>query len=153
MQVILRKQVEKLGHAGDVKDVSSGYFRNFLFPRGLAHLATAAGLEQAKRMQRDAAYQHAKDQEAFAMFLEALQKEQIVILRKATDEGHLFGSVTEADIVSALAGKGHNLDEKHIHLEAHIKELGTYPVTVIFDDMVTGIISITVERDQSPSQK
>lgn len=149
MQIILRKQVEKLGHAGDVKDVSSGYFRNFLFPRGLAQLATIAGLEQAKRLRVDMAQRHMKEREIFITIVDALQKEHIVILRKATDEGHLFGSVGEGDIASTLAKKGYTIDEKRIHLETHIKELGVYPVMLKFDETVTGAISINVERDSS----
>ncbi len=149
MQIILRKQVEKLGQAGDVKDVSSGYFRNFLFPRALAQLATVAGLEQAKRVRVDTAHRQIKEREMFIAHVDALQKEHVMILRKATNEGHLFGSVGEGDIASALAEKGHVFDEKHIHLETHIKELGTYPVTLKFDETITGTISITVERDSS----
>ncbi|OGZ46874.1 MAG: 50S ribosomal protein L9 [Candidatus Ryanbacteria bacterium RIFCSPHIGHO2_02_FULL_45_13b] len=149
MQVILRKQIEKLGHTGDVKDVSAGYFRNFLFPRGLAQLATAAGLKQAERMRADAAQKQMKDRDAFTTLVGALQKERIVLTRKATEEGHLFGSVAQADIAGALGEKGYSLEEKQIVLEAHIKELGTYPILLKFDDAITGTISITVERDPS----
>ena len=147
MQIILQKPVEKLGHAGEVKDVSAGYFRNFLFPRGLAELATSAGLKRAEHTRAQVVKQQAKDRETFSSLLKALEKEQIVLLRKATDEGHLFGSVTEEDIQNALGKKGYKVDQKHIRLETHIKELGTYPAALYFDEAVTGSISITVERE------
>src|SRR3989338_4973528 len=102
MQIVLLKQVEKLGHPGDVKDVSAGYFRNFLFPRGFAELATAGSLEKAERMRVRMFQQITKEKETFSALVDALQKEHIVLLRKATQEGHLFGSVSEADIASAL---------------------------------------------------
>lgn len=149
MQVILRKQVEKLGHAGDVKDVSAGYFRNFLFPRGLADMATFAGLQQAERTRAAMAQKQAEDQDAFMVLLTKLQKESITLSRKATDEGHLFGSVTEEDIMTALKDKGYSFEEKQIVLETHIKELGTYPVVLKYNEAITGAISITVERDAS----
>lgn len=149
MQVILQKQVDKLGHPGDVKNVSAGYFRNFLFPRGLAQSATASSLKGAEQMRLHHAQQQVKDQESFRAFAEAIQKDQFIILRKATDEGHLFGSVTEQDIAALLAHKGYHLNEKHIHLETHIKELGTYPVLLKFDESLTGTFSLAVERDTS----
>lgn len=149
MQVIIQKYVDKLGHPGDVKDVSAGYFRNFLFPRGLAQSATASGLRSAEHMRARRVQQQAKDQESFRALMNAIQKDRVVILRKATDEGHLFGSVTGQDITAVLARKGYQLDEKYINLETHIKELGTYPVTLKFDESLTGAFSLMVERDTS----
>ena len=149
MQIILQKQVEKLGNAGDVKDVAAGYFRNFLFPQRLAQMATPVGLKTAEHIRARATQQETKDREAFQVLLDALQKEHIVMLRKATDEGHLFGSVSETDIAESFAAKGYKLDKKHISLEVHIKELGTYPVTLQFDESLKGSISITVEREPS----
>ena len=151
MQVIIQKQVDKLGQPGDVKDVSAGYFRNYLFPRGLAEMATAAGLRNAEHIRARVMERQAKDRESFRAVAEAIQKDQWTILRKATDEGHLFGSVSEQDIAGLLAKKGYKLDEKFICIETHIKELGTYPITLKFDELLTGTFSLAVERDQSPS--
>ncbi len=147
MQIILLKQVQKLGNRGDVKDVSAGYFRNFLFPRGLAELATNTRLKRAELMRAETAKQQVKDRQAFLALLKALEKEKIILLRKATNEGRLFGSVTQEDIQDALAQKGYKLDQKYIHLETHIKELGAYSVLLKFDEAITGSISITVERE------
>lgn len=147
MNVILLKPVEKLGRAGDVKDVSAGYFRNFMLPRGLAELATAAGLKRAELMRAKSVKQQARDREMFSALLKALGNEHIVLLRKATDEGHLFGSVTEEDIKNTLADKGYKIDQKHIHIETHIKELGTYPIVLKFEETIMGTISIAVERE------
>ena len=146
MQIILRKQVEKLGHAGEVKDVSAGHFRNFLFPRGLAEPATPAGLKRAEGMRAQAALQLTKDKEVFTAFLQKLEKEYIVLLRKANEEGHLFGSVTEEDVAEALSQKGYQIEKDRIQMEIHIKELGTYPIVLKSHD-ISGSISVTVERD------
>lgn len=147
MQVILLKQIDTLGHVGDVKDVTDGYFRNFLFPRGLAQLATPAGLQQAERMRTRALKKRTTDKDEFLQLIGTLQKEHLGVLRKATDEGHLFGSVSEHDIMEILAAKGYRIDEKQISIEAPIKELGTYPILLKFDEGITGTISVTVERE------
>jgi large subunit ribosomal protein L9 len=148
MKVIFQKNVPNGANAGDVKDVAGGYFRNFLLPQKYAQLATPAGIREAGMLRARMVKQHAKDKDAFAELLLRLQKEHILLLRKATEEGHLFGSVTESDIAVAFSEKGYHVDAKHIHVDAPIKELGTYAVTVRYSEDVTGIISLAVERGQ-----
>lgn len=147
MQVILLKQIDTLGQVGDIRDVADGYFRNFLFPRGLAESATPAGLQKAEHMRQRAAEKYAKDKDEFLARIARLQQERLVVLRKATDEGHLFGSVNEQDIAEILAPKGYQIDETHIRLSEPIKELGTYSISLLFDKTITGTISIVVERE------
>ena len=146
MQVILLKNVDAVGKIGDVKDVAAGFFRNFLLPRGLAKTATAAGIKEAEVLRARRASQDMKDREGFLKLLESLKNEQFIILRKATPEGHLFGSVSERDIMEFLAGKGYAVPEKHIHLDTHIKELGTFMVGLHFDGETQGTISLAIER-------
>lgn len=146
MQVILQKQVDNLGGIGDIKDVAAGFFRNFLMPRGLAKLATPAGIKEAEVLRARVALQNVKDRENFFRILDALKNEHFFVLRKATPDGHLFGSVTEHDIAELLAQKGYVVLEKYIHLEHHIKALGTYSVVLQFDKDLHGPVLLAVER-------
>jgi len=148
MQVILLKQVNKLGGAGDVKDVADGFFRNFLMPRGLARPVTPAGLVQAERMRAAAAQYTVRNKEKYAKMLEAIKKEPLQVLRKANEEGHLFGSVSEQDITAVLSEKGFEVEERHVVLESPIKTLGTHSVLLRFDEEIQGTISIAVEREK-----
>ena len=116
LKVILRSDVSGLGKRGDIVEVSKGYVRNFLEPRGLAFAATDGAVSQAGAMRRSRDVKDAKDRESSAA--------------KAGPTGRLFGSVTEAEIADAiLAQTGIELDRKDIHIEEHIKEVGTHQAT------------------------
>lgn len=146
MQVILQKQVDNLGGVGDIKDVAAGFFRNFLMPRGLAKPATPAGIKEVEVLRARVALQDTKDREHFLKILDALKNEHFIILRKATPEGHLFGSVTEHDVAELFTQKGYAVLEKHIRLEDHIKALGAYSVVLQFDQDTYGSVLLAVER-------
>lgn len=146
MQVILQKQVDNLGGIGDIKDVAVGFFRNYLMPRGLAKPATPAGIKEVEVLRARAVLQDAKDREHFLKILDALKNEHLVVLRKATPEGHLFGSVTEHDVSELLNQKGYAVLEQCIRLEDHIKALGTYSVVLQFDQDAHGSVLLAVER-------
>ena len=131
MEVILRQAVDNLGHPGDIVEVSAGYARNFLLPRGIAYEATEGNkkriaqekgrLEAAENARRDAASSIAK----------RLEEVSLTFSAKVGEEGKLFGSVTAADIAHQLEGQGFTEVEKRmIDLHEPIKALGVYKVPV-----------------------
>ncbi len=129
-EVILRQAVVNLGHAGDIVEVSNGYARNYLLPRGVAYLATdgnkkriaqeKARLEAAEQARIDAAQVIAGQIEAISLTFSA----------RVGDEGKLFGSVTSADIAAQLAAQGIQVEKRHINLPEPIKSLGMFKVEV-----------------------
>jgi large subunit ribosomal protein L9 len=129
VKVILRDDVEGLGHRGDVVEVSKGYVRNFLEPRSLAIPATAGAQAQAEVMRKARDQRDAAARESSEEIARVLVSREIQVTAKAGDGGRLFGSVTPADIVAAVAEQtGIDLDRKSLQLEDHIKELGEYQV-------------------------
>ena len=131
MEVILRQAVDDLGHPGDIVEVSSGYARNYLLPRGVAYAATPGNkkriaqekgrLEAAENARRDAAAAVAKRFEEVSLTFSA----------KVGEEGKLFGSVTASDIVHQLEAQGFTEVEKRmIDLHEPIKALGVYKVAI-----------------------
>ena len=148
MQVILLKQINGIGNAGDIKNLSDGYFRNFLFPRGLAQPATPENMQQAERVKEASARKAARNKEEFKKLLASVQKESFVLLKKANEEGHLFGSVTEKDIAHMLQEKKYPVSEDHIVLPHPLKVIGTYTVQLQFDHDIEGSISLAVERGE-----
>jgi large subunit ribosomal protein L9 len=146
MKVIFLKDIDKVGRVGDVKDVANGYFRNYLLPHKLAKQATPSSIREAEQNRAKQAQQYTHDREAFKTSLEQIKNQEFIVFRKATEEGHLFGSVTEHDITDLLAQKGFIVEEKHIIVEQSIKELGTYPITLQYDENISGTISLAVER-------
>jgi large subunit ribosomal protein L9 len=130
-QAILLKDVKDLGEAGDAVDVSPGYLRNYLQPRKLAHPATDASLEDARR-RREAAERAAEEAAARAGETAALlSKTVLTIQHRAGEDGKLFGSVTNAEIADAISeARGLRIDRRKIKLDDPIREIGTYMVEV-----------------------
>jgi large subunit ribosomal protein L9 len=130
VKVILRDDVSGLGKRGDIVEVSKGYVRNFLEPRGLAIPATAGAQQQAEAMRRSRDVKDARNRESAEQVATVLVPKTITITVRASAAGRLFGSVTEADIVEAVqAQAGIELDRKDLLLDEHIKELGAHTVT------------------------
>ena len=130
LKVILRSDVSGLGKRGDIVEVSKGYVRNFLEPRGLAFAATDGAVAQAGAMRRSRDVKDAKDRESSEAIAKVLVPRSIEVTAKAGPTGRLFGSVTEAEIADAiLAQTGIVLDRRDIHLDEHIKEVGTHQAT------------------------
>jgi large subunit ribosomal protein L9 len=151
MKLILTTEVDHLGVAGDTVEVKDGYGRNFLLPRGLAIVASRGAERQAEEIRRARdtktvrGLDHAKELEAAITALGPVT----LPARTAGDSGKLFGSVTAADVVAAIkkAG-GPNLDKRTVALpKAHIKSLGTHPVTVRLHPDVNVAVSLSVEAE------
>lgn len=130
MQVILRKDVEKLGVAGDMVEVSKGYGRNYLFPRGLAIEASPKNLkviEHEKRLIAERKKNTIRDAESFK---KKLSETSVTVAMQAGEEDKLFGAVTSMDIAEALSKEGISIDKRNIILDEPIKRLGIYAVNV-----------------------
>jgi large subunit ribosomal protein L9 len=131
MRVILRADIAEVGKRGDICDVSNGYARNFLLPRGLAIKATDGAVTQAGSMRRARDLRDAEDRSAAEEVARALVARTITITAKAGPEGKLYGSVTAADVTAAVAAQaGVELDRKKLHLPEAIKLLGSHQVPV-----------------------
>lgn len=129
VRVILRADVSGLGKRGDIVEVSKGYARNFLAPRSLALPATDGAAAQAAAMRRARDLKDAKDREGAEEIAKVLVARTIEIPAKVGSGGRLFGSVTTTEVAEAVASQtGIELDRRVLHLDEHIKELGTHHV-------------------------
>jgi large subunit ribosomal protein L9 len=131
MQVILKQDVEKIGQRGDIVDVSRGYIRNFLAPRGLAEVATPAKMEEARRQMEEAEERDRRLAERAGEIAATLNKSVITIEARTGEDERIFGSVTAANIASAIErARGIRIDRRRIRLGEPIKSLGTHQVPV-----------------------
>jgi large subunit ribosomal protein L9 len=148
MQVILTHDVEKLGQRGDIVDVSRGYVRNFLVPRGLAEVATPAKLEDARRRMEEAEERNRRLAERATEVAEILNKSVITIEARTGEDERLFGSVTAANIADAIEhARGIHLDRRRIRLEEPIRALGTHQVPVqVHGDVEASVKVIVVPK-------
>jgi large subunit ribosomal protein L9 len=130
MQVLLRKDIEGLGHIGDVVEVKPGYGRNYLLPRQLAVPVTPGNMRRVESEKKKAEEERkVLDQELDAM-AERLKQVSITIPAKANEEGHLFGSVTAAQIAGLLQAEGYKVEEKMIQMTDAVKELGVVEIAI-----------------------
>jgi large subunit ribosomal protein L9 len=130
VKLILREDVPKLGHAGELVSVKPGYARNFLLPQGKAALASEANvreLEHHKRLITEKVARELKDLNAARDRLEQLELE---VAAQAGEEGRLFGSVTAIQIAELIGEKGIEIDRRKIDLAEPIKEVGEHSVPV-----------------------
>jgi large subunit ribosomal protein L9 len=131
VKVILRSDIPQVGKRGDICDVSPGYARNYLFPKGLAIVATDGAVEQAAAMRRARDLRDAQDRAAAEEVARVLVSRVITIPAKAGTEGRLFGSVTATDVVDAVEEQtGVGLDRRKLSLGDPIKSTGTHSITV-----------------------
>lgn len=144
MEVILREDIEKLGHRGQVVKVAPGYARNFLLPKKLAVAATASN-KKIVEQERDAYLRReAKAKNEAEELGRMLAGVTITITQRAGEEGHLFGSVTTKDIADALERQNYTIDRRKIQLEDPIKNTGEYKVPVRLHREVTAELSVNV---------
>ena len=130
MEVILRNAIDKLGNPGDIVDVSAGYARNFLLPRGFAFLATDGN---KKRISLEKGRLEAAEndrREAASGIAEKLAEVSVTFSARVGEEGKLFGSVTTADIAHQLEVQGYHIEKRQIELNEPLKSLGVYRVGI-----------------------
>lgn len=144
MKLILRSDLVGVGKRGDIVDVSDGYGRNFLLPRGLAITATDGAVDQAARMRRARDLRDASDRDAARTIASTLVPKVIAVSAKAGTEGRLFGSVTAGDLVEAIAAQtGVELDRRQLEVDP-IKTVGQHTVTAYLHSDVSFPITIEV---------
>lgn len=147
MEVILKEDVPKLGHRGDVVKVAEGYGRNYLLPRKLAIEAThgnKAVIEQMKQAAIRRSAVEKSDAEALSKQLEGVS---VNFQRKAGEKDQLFGSVTSGDIADALTHKGFNIDRRKIQLHDPLKNLGEFDIPVRLHRDVTSRVKVVIEKE------
>jgi large subunit ribosomal protein L9 len=149
MKVILKTDVKDLGRTGDMVNVSSGFARNFLFPRSLAAEATEARMKEFEHWQRVATSRKTKAREEKSQILEQIKKVTIVFKIAAGEKDKIFGSVTPKDIAAELVKKGFAVEKKDVVIEEAIKVLGQHQAKISFGEGLEATIAISVERQEA----
>jgi large subunit ribosomal protein L9 len=147
MEVILKEDVNNLGHRGDVVKVADGYGRNYLLPKKLAMEATTANKAVIEQMKASAVRRSAKEKSEAEALVGQLNNLTLVFERKVGENDHLFGSVTSADIAHELEAKGFNIDRRKVSLEDPLKQLGEFHIPVKLHREVTAHVAVTVKAE------
>ncbi len=148
MEVLLLKDVEGLGHAGEIKKVAGGYARNFLIPRGLAVVADKGARKQAAHLREATERQQARQTSAAQALANKLSELTLRFTAKAGENDRLYGSITAADIVEAIEREiGQAVDRRHVELEHPIRELGTHQVAIRLMPNIIPRVTVVIERE------
>ena len=148
-EAILLKDVDGLGEAGTVVDVSSGYLRNYLAPRKLAQSATPASIAAAQRRLEQAETAAREQSERAEETSALLSKTVLTISHRAGDDGRLFGSVTAKEVADAVQqARGLKIDHRKVRLDEPIRELGTHMVEIEVSEGVTASVKTMVVEEK-----
>ena len=149
MRVVLRTDVDGVGKKGDILEVSDGFARNFLVPKGRAIVATPGVQAQADAMRRSRDVKDARDRDGAEAVARRLVPLVIRIPARAGREGRLFGSVTAADVAEAVtAQSGLELDRRRLHIDEPIKTIGSHEVPVKLHADVEFRLNVEVVADR-----
>ncbi len=148
MKVILKEDVSKIGKKGDLLEVSDGYARNFLFPRGLAEEATEGRQKEWETRRKGLAQKADRAEKAAQEVKRNIQGKQIVLKASAGESGKLFGSVTTSMISQAIEEQLKvKVDKKDIRVPETIRQIGRYTLSVRLYANTEAELSVLVEAE------
>ncbi len=149
MQVLLKENIAALGARGDVVNVKPGYARNYLVPKDLAVAVTDSNLRQIEVEKKRLEKIQLQRMDDLKKVADQLSQVSLTITVKANEEGHLFGSVSEPEILAALEKENFNLDQRNLRLDEHIKEVGAYDVVADFGNDIEATFKVWVVREEA----
>ena len=144
MEVILREHVDNLGRRGEIVKVADGYARNYLLPRKLALLATEGNKRQIEREREKFEAKESEERKGAEAMAARMGSIEVEIARKVGENDVLFGSVTAADIATALSAKGFEIDRRKLQLAEPLKKLGEVEVPLKLHRDVTTNVKVKV---------
>ncbi len=149
MKIMLTKDVENIGRAGEIKDVADGFGRNYLIPRKLAVLAGRGAEGEARRIKDAAARRESKEQEAARELAEEIDNKTVVVRLKVGAEDKVFGAITSEDIAKAIKQQHQvEVDRRRIELKEPLKQLGEHKVPLRLHRDVEARVNLIITRDR-----
>lgn len=147
MRLLLRRDIPKVGLAGDIVEVKAGYARNYLIPQHLAVEPTKANMKRIEEDKRLAEEERKRLRAALEQRAERLRGVEVTIAAACNQEGHLYGSVGPREIAAALRDEGHDVEPKQVQLREPIRQLDTVTVPVVFTDDLAVEVKVWVVRE------
>jgi len=147
MEVILKKDIEKLGNAGETVRVADGYARNYLIPKGVALEATKSNWAIYQEEKRQKIMQEDRHKRAARNLARELGKISLTAAVSVGEEDRVFGAVTSQTVVELLKAKGYDIDRRKIILDEPIKALGVYTVKIKLHPEVEAKVKLWVVKE------
>lgn len=145
MKVVLLKDFPKIGKTGEVKEVSDGYGRNFLIPRGIAVEATDSELAKLRAKKKETRQKEERTKKLSQELLHKISQHHFKLEVKSGATGKLFGAVTTADIAEVICSKiGEKIDKHYIDMKENIKHTGDYKINIKLPGGIKGNAVLTI---------
>jgi large subunit ribosomal protein L9 len=153
MKIILKQDVENVGHKGDIVNVAPGFGRNYLIPRQLALEVTTSNLKMIEIERQSLKKKVEKERQSYQDVIRRLNELTLTFSRKSGEKDMIFGSVSSSDIKEALDKLGFEIEKKKITLDEPIKRLGNYTVSVkvYHDDKAS--LRVEVRKEEGPAEE
>ncbi|MDP9175897.1 MAG: 50S ribosomal protein L9 [Planctomycetota bacterium] len=152
MKLLLNESIKNVGKVGDVVEVSSGFGRNYLLPRGLAVNPTPNNIKKIEVRRQEIERQEREKRDQQAALIKQLTGVEVTLERKANEQGHLFGSVSATDIARALQAQGFNIEPHDVLLPGKLDRIDTYTVKVKFAEDLATDLKVWVAPDKESKQ-
>jgi large subunit ribosomal protein L9 len=148
MKVVFIEDVSAKEKKGDIKEVSAGYARNYLLPRGLALPATSGAVKAAEKISQERERKRVRLHDEYVELAGQIEGKELRFKGKASSKGTLHGSITSADIADRLSNLINvDIDKKKIDLKSSLHNIGEYEVDVVFSKDATAKIMVIIERE------
>jgi large subunit ribosomal protein L9 len=147
VKLLLNESIKNVGKVGDVVEVSPGYARNYLLPKGLAVEPTPNNVKKIEARRKEIERQERERRDQQVSLIKQLAAVEVTLERKANEQGHLFGSVTATDIARGLQAQGFNVNPDDVNLPGKLDRIDTYTVTIKFAEDLSTELKIWVAPD------
>jgi len=149
MEIILKEDIQSLGKALELVKVKTGYAHNFLFPRGMAVLATPSAKKQVEADRAKIEERYRQEKLSFKAQAEKMKDLSLTIAAKVSEGEKLYGSIQASDISAKLKDAGYDIDKRHVLLAEPIKQLGMYTLKIQLHKDVEAKIKLWIISDES----
>ena len=152
MKVLLTQTIERTGIVGEVLDVSDGFARNYLLPKGLAIQPTDGNIKRLEQSRKDYESKLKLIREQKEKLIATLAGVEVTLIRNANDEGHLFGSVSKRDIAEELQKLGHAVEADDVKLDDPLRRIDTFTVPVMLAADLKADVKVWIVREKKEGQ-
>jgi large subunit ribosomal protein L9 len=152
MKVLLTQTIERTGIVGEVLDVSDGFARNYLIPKGLAIQPTEGNIKRLEQARKDYESKLKLIREEKEKLVAKLAGSEVTLIRNANDEGHLFGSVSKRDIAEELQKLGHAVQPDDVKLDEPLRRIDTFTVPVVLAGDLKADVKVWIVREKKEGE-
>ena len=146
-KLLLKESIKNVGRVGDVVEVSPGYARNYLIPHDLAVEPTPNNVKKIEERKKEIEKQERELRAQQEALLKRLEGVEVMVERRANEQGHLFGSVTATDVARALQAQGFNVEAADVNLHGKLDRIDKYQVNIKFAEDLAGEVKVWVNPD------